>query len=372
MQSPGNPEPPSGLPNITTPGAVAAPILLPLSPGVPTLLNMSFATDSTDPRASTALAIVPTVMEFEKDAPRPECYPIHPWDLARPVPLSSRIPCFYDISTQQYWLFTIEGALLLHKTPRATISKKTAHQAIQKMDQAHDVLVNILNMPASSYSAILPDSVILHHAIYDSITVMRSHMNSSFIKFWEDKRVLLSSSMYSSPNRSYLVQLRPTFDGLASHKCLSLYHCGNNIIYCPGCTAYRLPAAISNGSLETGPPVLIGRLTLHPGLAQALYGQCLEHDTKQINVNRAYDLLSQCFRRTTITSIDIPRAWMVTHLLRDSLFVSTGYPTQAQNFVTFFKTGVISGSEDAAAGVAVAEVGATFGLNAVSALLNNA
>ncbi|KAL2866193.1 uncharacterized protein BJX67DRAFT_355957 [Aspergillus lucknowensis] len=377
MQSP-SPDPPV-MPTVSAVGAVASPILLPLSASGPVMLNLTFSTDSPDPRASTALTVIPTVMEFDKDAKRPECRQIQPWDLACPIPLSGKIPCIYDAATQQYWLFTIEGALLLHETPKVVIPKKTARQLIYRMQKPREALVNLLNIPASA-SNLIPDSVILHHALHDSITVKRSSSTSPFIRFWEDKTVLVSSS-YVSPSPSYLLHLRPTFDDLAPHKCNSLYHCGNNIIYCSSCTAYRLPTGVSSGSIETGPPILIGRLAVRPDIAQSIYARCLQRDSssKKLDIDRAYEVLSQCFYHPTITSIDIPRAWMVANLLRDSLFVLVGYPPRRQNWISHFNIsdpqvvstagGVNSTWNNIGTGVAIAGTGASVGLNVASVLL---
>ncbi|KAL2864980.1 uncharacterized protein BJX67DRAFT_359544 [Aspergillus lucknowensis] len=362
------------MPSITAVGAVASPILLPLSASGPVMLNITFSTDSPDPRASTALTVVPAVMEFEKGAKQPECRQIQPWDLARPIPLGGKMPGIYDASTRQYWLFTIEGALLLHETPKVTISKNRARQLLNGWPQnAHEALVKVLNIPASS-SSLIPDSVILHHAIHDSIMVRRSSSMSTFLRFWEEKYIQPSSKIHPS----YLVHLRPAFDGLASHKCDSLYHCGNNIIYCSSCTAYRLPAGVSNGSIETGPPMLIGQLAVFPNIARAIYARCLQPGSNQIEIDRAYEVFSRCFYRSTVTAIKIPPAWMVANLLRDSLFVTTGSPNLRQNWMTYFNishpqivsaAAVNSTWNNIATGVAIAETGVSVGLNVASVVL---
>ncbi|KAL2813779.1 hypothetical protein BDW59DRAFT_176654 [Aspergillus cavernicola] len=367
------------MPNITAVGAVVSPILLPFSADGPVLLSITLTTESADPRASTALTVVRTVMEFEENVPRPECRDIQPWDLVRPILLSGRVPCIYDASTQKYWLFTIEGALLLHETPRVVIPKKTARQLMYRMHNANEALVHLLNMPASS-SGLITDSVILHHAIHDSITVKRSSSSSRFFKFWEDKSVRPTAGIVNLSSR-YLLHLRPSFNDLASHKCATLYHCGNNVIYCSTCTAYRLPTAVSNGSIETGPPLLIGRLILPADIAQSIYGRCLQPGSKQLDFNHAYRLLSECFHQPTITSIDIPPAWMVANMLRDSLFISRGYgyPSRGQNWINYFNitdqqmvsvSSISSSSNNVSTGVAVVGTGASVGLNVASILLN--
>ncbi|KAL4866247.1 hypothetical protein BDV12DRAFT_199311 [Aspergillus spectabilis] len=111
------------------------------------------AAPSTTPPTSSALAYIPATLTVEPGVSRPDLRPIHPWDLTSPIPLTDTCPIFYDASTQEYFLFTAEGAQLLHKTSKITIPKKTARKFLYDFpnrDDAVSVLGSTLKIPKSS------------------------------------------------------------------------------------------------------------------------------------------------------------------------------------------------------------------------------
>lgn len=59
-------------------------------------------------------------------------------------------------------------------------------------------------------------------------------------------------------------------------------------------------------------------------IARKIFDGCLRPDKKSLNVPRAYQILSKIFHKPIIDSISIPQAYMVSNLLRDSLFVGAG------------------------------------------------
>jgi hypothetical protein len=119
-------------------------------------------------------------MEAEKDGMPPDFKPIQPWDLAHPIPVysetsSKKLPCFYDASTQDYWLFTIEGAALLHKTPKA--EEETCGPGSRKVVLAFPVCRDrdpAAAWPPRSQSPLIANRTILENSLHDSVTVLRN------------------------------------------------------------------------------------------------------------------------------------------------------------------------------------------------------
>ncbi|KAJ0414719.1 hypothetical protein BJY00DRAFT_318557 [Aspergillus carlsbadensis] len=383
---------PQAMPQIRAMGSVASPIVLPISAAGPVPLNITLASDNTSPKASSALSVIPIVMDIEEGATRPEFRDIQPWDLKEPVAVYSnrdgkQLPVFYDAATQAYYLFTIEGAALLHKTPKLTIKKKQARQVLDQVAYGFyrisetEMVENImksLDLPLSS-SPLVDSVAVWRNAMHDSLTVTRNSRPSTFFQFWEDKHVRTASSL--SPGDRWLCYLRPSLGGLAGHKCDALWHCGNNIIYCSKCTSYRFPSTSpttgdTNGGdniLTFGQPIPVGRVTLPTDIARGILNRCLRPDKKNLNTARAYQILSQIFHRPTIDSIPIPQAYMVSNLLRDSLFVRAGpfSGAAAENWADAFDVGGERAQQGmgglgvaggVAAGAAVVGAGAMVGL----------
>jgi hypothetical protein len=146
----------------------------------PVPLNVTVASDSASPKASSAFTLIPAVMEVEKDGTPPDFKPIQPWDLAHPIPVysetsSKKLPCFYDASTQEYWLFTIEGAVLLHKTPKVVLKKRHAVQVLGRLSSpfryAETEILQQLGLPRSQ-SPLIANRAFLENSLHDSVTVL--------------------------------------------------------------------------------------------------------------------------------------------------------------------------------------------------------
>ncbi|KAL3447522.1 hypothetical protein BJX65DRAFT_307935 [Aspergillus insuetus] len=161
----------------------------------PVPLNVTLASDSTSPKASSAFILIPAVMEAEKNGTPPDLKPIQPWDLAHPSPVysetsSKKLPCFYDASLQEYWLFTIEGAFLLHKTPKVVLKKRHAVHVLGRLSSpfryAETEILQQLGHPRSQ-SPLIANRTVLENPIHDSVTVLRNSGSSSFFDYWESK-----------------------------------------------------------------------------------------------------------------------------------------------------------------------------------------
>lgn len=237
-------------PQIRAAGTVASPILLPISPTGPVPLNIVLASDNPSPKASSALSVLPIVMEVEEGASRPEFTNIQPWDLKHPVAVYSnrdgkQLPVFYDATTQEYYLFTIEGAVLLHKTPKLTIKKNQARQGLDQVafgfhrvteTKMAEKIMKSIDLPLSS-SPLVDSIAVWRNAMHDSITVTRNSRPTTFFQFWEDKRVRYSKPL--SPSDRWMNYLRPALDGLAGHKCDALWHCTSILPHLPCLTTFK-------------------------------------------------------------------------------------------------------------------------------------
>lgn len=135
-------EAPQQMPQIRAMGSVASPTLLPISATGPVPLSLTLASDNPSPNASSAFSVIPISMDVEEGAAQPEFRNIQRWDLKHPVAVYAnrdgrQLPVFYDAATQEYYLFTMEGAVLLHKTPTLTIKKKQARQVLGRITYSH-------------------------------------------------------------------------------------------------------------------------------------------------------------------------------------------------------------------------------------------
>ncbi|KAL2852600.1 hypothetical protein BJX68DRAFT_54318 [Aspergillus pseudodeflectus] len=337
---------------------------------------------------STALAYTPATLTIQPGTQPPELRSIYPWDLKTPIPLSDTLPVFYDASTAEYFLFTNQGAWLLYKTPRVTIPKKQARKFLDNFPSRDDVAAVIgaeLKIPKCE-SGMLTDRLILYHAVHDSILVSRVKKDTSLFRFCEDKAIRTVSGRGTTFGNVYLQYIRPEFENIVPHTCQELYNCGNNVIYCGTCTAYRTATGVVNNTIQCSVPRMLGRVTVPINVARNLLTQCLEPGTTKLDFSRAYPVLGQCFNMFTISTIPAPPANMVINMLRDSLFVEIPYQgkgdgrCQRLNWANFFSisdqpqndNGPISGSQatgNAAAGAKVVGAGVAVGLGIASLLL---
>ncbi|KAL4812105.1 hypothetical protein BDW67DRAFT_135069 [Aspergillus spinulosporus] len=387
-------EAPQPMPQIRAMGSVASPILLPMSASGPVPLNLTLASDNPSPRASSAFSVIPISMDVDECASRPQFRDIQPWDLKNPVSVytnrdGKQLPVFYDAATQEYYLFTIEGAVLLHKTPTLIIKKSQARQVLGRISYSNygrfienelvERIMKDIGLPSPS-SPLVNSVSVLRNAMHDSIIVTRNSGSSTFFRFWVDKDVRESGTWGSD---RWLMYLRPSLDGLVGHKCDALWHCGNNVIYCSKCTSYRLPSTSptaggadkADNTLNFGQPIHVGRVTMVAHIARKIFNGCLRTDSKSLNIPRAYQILSKIFHKPTIDSIPIPQAYMVSNLLRDSLFVGTSTFPEApapESWAECFNVGgehsqqgtagVSNVAAGIAAGAAVVGTGAMVGL----------
>ncbi|KAL4762195.1 uncharacterized protein BDW70DRAFT_167330 [Aspergillus foveolatus] len=351
-------EAPQPMPHIRAMGSVASPILLPISATGPVPLSLTLASDNPSPNDLSAFSVIPISMDVEEGASRPELRDIQPWDLKHPV-----------------------------ATPTLTIKKKQARQVLGRISYSHfgrftetelvERIMKDIDLPFSSSP--LVDSVsVLRNAMHDSIIVMRNSRPTTFFRFWEDKNVRESRTWGSD---RWLMYLRPSLDGLVGHRCDALWQCGNNVIYCSKCTSYRLPSSSTTGgdadktdsTLTFGQPIPVGRVTMVAHIARKIFDGCLRPDKKSLNIPRAYQILSKIFHKPTIDSIPMPQAYMVSNLLRDSLFVGAGmFPkAAAESWADCFDvgehsqqrmSGVTKAAVGVAAGTAVVGTGAMVGL----------
>ncbi|KAL3488708.1 hypothetical protein BJX62DRAFT_253069 [Aspergillus germanicus] len=320
----------------------------------PVPLNVTPASDSASPKASSAFTLIPAVMEAEKDGTPPDFKLIQPWNLAHSIPVysetsSKKLPCFYDASAQEYWLFTIEGAVLLHKTPEVVLKKRRAVQVLGRLSSpfrySETEILQQLGLPRSQ-SPLIANRTILENSLHDSVTVLRNSGASSFLDYWESKSEIG----------------------------------GNNIIYCSKCTSYRFPTDTNTtDTLTFGPPIPIGRIAVSPNVARALFARCLQPKQKYFGNQRAYDVLSKCFHKPTFDSIPTPQSYMVANLPRDSLFVVVGHPRtvsmgqgRRENWTEHFADELgpqLGAGGGIAAGAAIVGTGAAVGLGVSEVLL---
>ncbi|KAL3434778.1 hypothetical protein BDV09DRAFT_204523 [Aspergillus tetrazonus] len=367
-------EAPQQMPQIRAVGSVASPILLPISGTGPVPLSLTLASDNASPNASSAFSVIPISMDVEEGAPQPEFRNIQPWDLKHPVAVYAnrdgrQLPVFYDAATQEYYLFTIEGAVLLHKTPTLTIKKEQARQVLGRITYSHfgrftetelvERIMKDIDLPFSS------------SPLVDSVS---------------DKDVRESGTWGSD---RWLTYLRPSLDGLVGHRCDALWHCTSTLLYSissgiMSSTApnHLLPFTLhlsyiwgrrkTDNTLTFGQPIPVGRVTIVAHIARKIFDGCLRPDKKSLNIPRAYQILSKIFHKPTIDSIPIPQAYMVSNLLRDSLLVGAGmFPkTAAESWADCFDgehsqhgmSGMTKAAVGVAAGTAVVGTGAMVGL----------
>ncbi len=183
-----------------------------------------------DSVASTALACQPLSLTVDPGTSAPELKNIKPWDLGTPVPFPSKPPYFYDVSTQEYWIFTNMGAFMVHKTAQTIINKDDARKLLSKFPtftEWTEDLSRELKIPKSTTPQVVPDHVIVYNALHDSVIVQRVKDSTGLVKFWEDK-VIKTEKL--STKTVFLQYIRPSFstvDGnIKSHQCAStLFHC---------------------------------------------------------------------------------------------------------------------------------------------------
>ncbi|KAL4879368.1 hypothetical protein BJY04DRAFT_220220 [Aspergillus karnatakaensis] len=217
------------------------------------------------PRASTALAHVLAALNIEPGAKHPEICAVQAWDLGRPIPLSDAIPMFYDASTAEYFLFTDKGALVIYKTPRFEITKKRARQIVSVFpdsSNAVDVIGREFNFPKSN-NPLLPDRVIVWHAVHDSIIVKRNSRPTGLFEFAFDKTFWwlshqggISTGLFPKVSLQYV---RPTFDHIVPHICSGLHQFPKELTVDVATNGYRFICA---------PPKVVGRVTLASTTAQ--------------------------------------------------------------------------------------------------------
>ncbi|KAL5333330.1 hypothetical protein BJX70DRAFT_69597 [Aspergillus crustosus] len=289
----------------------------------------STATAVTHP-TSTALTYIPTTILSDPLSTPPTYQNIHPWDLPPPViPLTSPYPIYYSAATQEYHLFTTHGALLIHKTSPITIPKKQARTFLYDFPHRSEaVSIFIENkfghlgfqLPGSD-TALIPDIVVIYHAIHDSVFVKRRSGDTSLFQYCVDKWLAAPNVGVLSLD-VYVQLMRPGFGHVLDHVCESLYYCGNTL-YCPTCTTYRSPLSITK-TITTTPPIILGRVTLPIPVARSILAQCFVPGSMKLDMHRAYLALGKCFNMRNLAKIDVPEAEMVGNLLRSCLFVDVG------------------------------------------------
>ncbi|KAL2802560.1 hypothetical protein BJX63DRAFT_106876 [Aspergillus granulosus] len=292
------------------------------------------ASDSKPPPAaplttptSSALAYIPAELPVESGVSGQDLTirPIHPWDLTSPIPISNCQPIFYDAATQEYFLFTFDGALLLHKTKTITIPKRAARKFLYDWpsgdDDAVEVLGSRLKIPKSSSPSLLLDKVIVYHAVHDSVIVKRRSGNTGLFKFCVDKVVKVTNPGFLLKD-VYTKFVRPGFGCVLSCTCEQVYYYGKTV-YCPTCTSYRTPLCINLKHLTPKAPYVVGKITMPVPIARTILYHCIEPGTTKLSVPRAYRALSKCFDRYDIyvSRIPVEEGELVGNLLRDCLFV---------------------------------------------------
>ncbi|KAL2835978.1 hypothetical protein BJY01DRAFT_222692 [Aspergillus pseudoustus] len=181
------------------------------------------------PATSSALAYIPAPLPADLAAkPDLTLYPIHPWDLKSPVPISNCQPLFYDAATQEYYLFTCDGAVLLHKTAPLTIRKRLARKFLYDWpsvdDDAVAMLASRLKIGKSEWPALVSDHVVVYHAVHDSVIVKRNSGNSGLFRFCVDKVVKIGNPGLLLQD-VYTRVVRPDFGCVLSCECPKVYYC---------------------------------------------------------------------------------------------------------------------------------------------------
>ncbi|KAL4886606.1 hypothetical protein BJY04DRAFT_213365 [Aspergillus karnatakaensis] len=321
---------------------------LPSTKSTSTSPTKSSPTSPTTPPTSSALAYIPATLP---DTPDTTLLQIHPWDLVSPIPLTNTCPIFYDAATRKYYLFTAEGAQLLHHTPRVTIKKRTARKVLRNLAEnghSNDAVCALgteLNIPKST-SPFLSDCDIIYHAVHDSIVVKRRSGDTGFFKFCVDKAVRDGGRKYNKPNPAglglafpldrginlYTSFLRPGFGCVLKCTCEEVYYYGRTV-YCPSCTSYRTPLCMNLTSLTPKAPQVLGKITMPIPLAEKIFSSCLEPGTTlsttappTLSIPETYATLSTCFNMQDLSTIPVQPSELVSNLLRDCLFVEVEVP----------------------------------------------
>ncbi|KAL3451542.1 hypothetical protein BJX65DRAFT_304133 [Aspergillus insuetus] len=275
---------------------------------------------------SSALAYIPAPFPEDLDASaldKATLRDIQPWDLKSPLPVSDCQPLFYDAATQEYYLFTCEGALLLHKTQPIVLTKRKARKFMYDWPQGNDavqVLGKNLKVPKSS-SPLISCKMVIYHAVQDSVIVKRNSGNTGLFRFCVDKVVKVANPGFLMKD-VYTQFVRPDFGCVLSCTCPQVYYYGRTV-YCPACTSYRTPLCINLNNLTPKAPRVVGKLTMPIPIARIIVHECVEPGTTSISIPRAYKALTRCFNMHDISKIPLKEDELVGNLLRDCLFVET-------------------------------------------------
>ncbi|KAL3486797.1 hypothetical protein BJX62DRAFT_241671 [Aspergillus germanicus] len=275
---------------------------------------------------SSALAYIPAPFPEDLDATtldKTTLRDIQPWDLKSPLPVSDCQPLFYDAATQEYYLFTCEGALLLHKTQPIILTKRKARKFMYDWPQGNDavqVLGKKLKVPKSS-SPLISCKMVIYHAVHDSVIVKRNSGNTGLFRFCVDKVVKVANPGFLMKD-VYTQFVRPDFGCVLSCTCPQVYYYGRTV-YCPACTSYRTPLCINLNNLTPKAPRVVGKLTMPIPIARIILHECVQPGTTNISIPRAYKALTRCFNMHDVSKIPLKEEELVGNLLRDCLFVET-------------------------------------------------
>jgi hypothetical protein len=182
---------------------------------------------------SSALAYIPAPFPEDLDASTLDnttLRDIQPWDLKSPLPVSDCQPLFYDATTQEYYLFTCEGALLLHKTQPIILTKRKARKFMYDWPQGNDavqVLGKKLKVPKSS-SPLISCKMVIYHAVHDSVIVKRNSGNTGLFRFCVDKVVKVANPGFLMKD-VYTQFVRPDFGCVLSCTCPQVYYCESSL-----------------------------------------------------------------------------------------------------------------------------------------------
>ncbi|KAL3457978.1 hypothetical protein BJX64DRAFT_292641 [Aspergillus heterothallicus] len=278
------------------------------------------------PPTSGALAYIPSPLPSTIDGVPISSLPlrdIHPWDLQSPIPISNCQPIFYDAATQEYFLFTCDGAILLHKTHPITIPKRTARKFLYDWpstdDHAVELLATRLKIPKSTSPSLVSDHVVVYHAVHDSIIVKRRSGNTGLFKFCVDKVCKVGNPGFLLQD-VYTRVVRPEFGCVLKCTCPKVYYFGRTV-YCPTCTSYRTPLCMNLQHLTPKAPHVLGKITMPVHIARIILYQCFEPGTTTLSIPRAYKALTHCFNMHDVSEIPVREGELVSNLLRDCLFV---------------------------------------------------
>ncbi|KAL2847381.1 hypothetical protein BJX68DRAFT_268248 [Aspergillus pseudodeflectus] len=275
---------------------------------------------------SSALAYIPAPFPEDLDASTLDktiLRDIQPWDLQSPLPVSDCQPLFYDAATQEYYLFTCEGALLLHKTQPIMLTKRKARKFMYDWPQGNDavqVLGKKLKVPKSS-SPLISCKMIIYHAVHDSVIVKRNSGNTGLFRFCVDKVVKVANPGFLMKD-VYTQFVRPEFGCVLKCTCPQVYYYGRTV-YCPTCTSYRTPLCINLNNLTPKAPRVVGKLTMPIPIARIILHECAEPGTTKLSIPLAYKALVRCFSMHNVSKIPLKEEELVGNLLRDCLFVET-------------------------------------------------